>query len=100
MEVLDEHLEETKQILIKHANETTKPIDESGLSKIRALQARLESIEDTRLMEIANERLKLFEEKLINLGFPPDTVSDVTETYKQSLIKFIGGGLKQYLLRG
>lgn len=99
-EILETHLEETKQIVIDHVNQNLKPIEESGKGRLKLLSERLGNIsQNTKFLELANERLKLFEEKINNLGFPVDEAEAIVNVYKQKLVKFLGSGLKEYLLR-
>ena len=91
--------QESKQIIIDHVNKALKPINGSGKGRLRLSSERLRNIGNTKLIEIANERLKLFEEKMKNLGFPANKVETMGETYKEKLVKFIGAGLREYLLR-
>lgn len=96
-EILETHLEETKQIIIEKTR--LNPIDESGKNKIRLFAERLRNVESTRFFELANERLQLFEATVTNLGFPPDVVKTMVDSYKQKLIQFIRTGLREYLLK-
>jgi hypothetical protein len=99
MDFLETHFEETRIIIINHVNTNLPTTDESGKGRLRLLAERLSNIEQTKYLEISNERLKDFEEKMKNLGFSITYTEDLTENYKQKLIKFIGSGLKEYLLR-
>ena len=99
MDFLESHYEESTKIIIDHVNGNLRPIDESGKGRLRLLAERAGNIENTRFLELANERLKDFEEKIKNLGFSAIETDELTEEYKKKLTKFLGSGLKEYLLR-
>jgi len=99
MDLLDKHFEESKRIIISHVNDSLPITEESGKGRLRLLADRLSNISKTGFLEIANERLKDFEEKVRNLGFCQADTDELTENYKQKLLKFIGSGLREYLHR-
>lgn len=99
MDLLETHFEESRRIIISHVNDNLPTTEESGKGRLRLLSERLTNIGKTRFLEIANERLKDFEETVKNLGFSPSDAEELAENYKQKLVKFIGAGLKEYLLR-
>lgn len=100
MGILESHFEESAKIIIDHVNGNLLPTDESGKGRLSLLAERFSNIhQNTKYMELANERLKDFEEKIKNLGFSSVETDELAENYKQKLIKFLGSGLKEYLLR-
>jgi len=99
MDFLESHLEESKKIIIDHVNSNIPQIDESGKERLRLLAERSALIANTKFLELANERLKDFEEKIENLGFNPLETEELSEEYKSKLLKFLGSGYKEYLLR-
>lgn len=99
MDFLESHFEESTKMIIDHVNGNLRPIDETGKGRLSLLAERAANMENTRFLELANERLKDFEEKIKNLGFSGVETNGLAEEYKNKLAEFLSSALKEYLLR-
>lgn len=98
MEIIEGHLDESFKIIAEHINKNLEKKDETGKNRLILLAERMVDLhKNTKYLEVANQRLEDFEEKIKNLGF--SNTDDLMKEYKSRLVDFLRVGVKDYLLK-